>query len=91
MLGAAASYIAINSRGAYLKWKLSSASDLAGYEVWIAKNQGGPYSKLNENLLTKVVYLTPELRFGIYYFVVTVVDKAGNRSLRSNEARIEIY
>ena len=83
--------VALNHQGAEITWTPSHAKDIAGYEVHISRNWEGPYTKLTRELLTGTRYVTPELRYGKYYFVIFAVDNKGNRSLNSAVAEVTIW
>ncbi len=71
-----------------LDWDDVVAPDLSGYNVERAAAPGGPYSQITSPPVTASTYddtlfADPSQR---YYYVVTAVDYAGNRSARSAEA-----
>jgi len=83
---------AIYSNGAVsLSWQVSSDNSgaVAGYNIYRSTNTGGPYEKLNTNLVLESNYTDTSLTGGsTYYYVVTAVDNVGNESNYSNEAII---
>ena len=91
MISAAESYIALNARGAHLSWQPSPETDTQGYEIWISNQKGGPYSKIHEGFIEKPSYITSQLRFGTYHFVITAMDYNNNRSLLSTEVSVTIW
>ena len=91
MIFAPQSYIALNTRGATLKWAPGVEPDLLGYEVWISNRQGGPYSKLHDGVLKDIFFRSEALRYGTFFLVVTAIDNNENRSLRSNEVEVTIW
>lgn len=70
----------------HIKWKLSSARDVVGYEVWCSPTSRGPYYRVHVVDDRRVNQCTlPNMFHGDYFFVMTSLDARGNRSLRSNE------
>ena len=64
----------------------ASTSAVAGYNVYIATQNGGPYSKLNSALLPSTSYSDSNVVSGqTYYFVTTAVDSSGMESSYSNQ------
>ncbi|MDQ3933069.1 MAG: Ig-like domain-containing protein [Actinomycetota bacterium] len=71
-----------------LDWSAVTADDLAGYDVFRATSAGGPYAKQNDAAVTLSAWTDTEVENGTtYYYVVRAVDRAGNRSAASSEAR----
>ncbi len=69
-----------------LSWKPSKAKDLAGYTIYRATKKGGPYAKVNPELVKTTKYVDKGLTNGTtYYYVVTASDKAKNESPYSSE------
>jgi len=70
-----------------LDWDDNTESDRAGYNVYWATEESGPYTKLNGALLASSDYLDSGLENGTtYYYVVTAVDTGSNESDISSEA-----
>ena len=70
-----------------LTWSANGESDLAGYNVYRATSQGGPYTQQNGSLLTNASYNDSGLTNGTtYYYIVTAVDTSSNESGSSIEA-----
>ena len=69
---------------ATVSWAASSASDLAGYNVYRSATADGTYAKVNTALLTGLSYTdsTAPVGVGVFYRV-TAVDTSGNESVRS--------
>lgn len=86
----ACSYLVLSARGAFVDWTESTAPDLSHYDVWISSRPGGPYSRLNSEPIFETEWVTPELRFGTFWVVVTASDRTGNVSLQSNEVKLMI-
>jgi subtilase family serine protease/Tol biopolymer transport system component/fibronectin type 3 domain-containing protein len=64
-----------------------AASSIAGYSIFRSATSGGPYTKLNTQLLAGTSYLDAGVISGkTYYYVVRVVDSLGNESPNSSEA-----
>jgi hypothetical protein len=83
---AAPSGLASELRGdlVHLSWTPGSAPDLAGYSVYRAASAGGPYTKLNQGLLTSAEYDdTPPADVISPWYQVTATDLSGNESARS--------
>ena len=60
---------------------------VAGYNLYRSLTSGGPYTKINEGLLSTTDYLDTGLSNEVaYYYVVVAVDALGNEGGRSNEA-----
>ncbi|MBK7877052.1 MAG: hypothetical protein IPJ77_15115 [Planctomycetes bacterium] len=70
-----------------LTWNANGESDLAGYDLHRATVSGGPYTKLNANVLLTPSYSDTAVTVGTtYYYVVTAKDTAGNSSASSAQA-----
>lgn len=80
---------AVNSAGAVdLLWAASTASDLAGYNVYRSED-GGPYQRVNKKLvLTPIFHDTSVVPGHHYQYAVTAVDLSGNESARSKPASV---
>jgi hypothetical protein len=68
-----------------LSWEPSTAPDLAGYSVYRATAQAGPYTRLNADLLTAAEYQDDALPEGAtsLWYRVTASDMSGNESAQS--------
>lgn len=86
MVYAAQGWYAACTRYVTLSWRPSRSLDTVGYEVWLSRLPGGPYY-LVDTVSGKSAsrHTLPNLPPGTYYFVMTGVDRRGNRSRRSNE------
>ena len=70
-----------------LSWAGNTEPDLAGYNVYRSTTTGGPYSKVNANLVTSPSYVDGGRTNGTkYFYVVRAVDTSTNESGNSNEA-----
>jgi fibronectin type 3 domain-containing protein len=70
-----------------LNWNDNNESDLAGYNVYRSTTSGGPYTMLNEWLLSNSDYIDSTTLGGVtYYYVVTAMDLFSNESGNSNQA-----
>jgi hypothetical protein len=69
--------------GITLGWTASTATDLAGYNLYRSATAGGTYSKVNAALLTATGYNHTAAPEGVSYYRVTAVDKSGNESVVS--------
>ena len=75
----------LQGNGIHLTWAPSGAPDLAGYSVYRATASGGPYTKLNLDLITAAEYqddALPPVATSLWY-QVTASDMSGNESARS--------
>jgi hypothetical protein len=75
----------IRGDGLHLNWTPSGAPDLAGYSVYRATASGGPYARLNLDLLTVPEYQDDALPSDAssLWYQVTASDLSGNESARS--------
>jgi hypothetical protein len=73
------------SGGVELCWQPCGAPDLAGYSVYRAIQAGGPYTKLNTDLLTTTEYLdtSPPADATSLLYEVTATNASGHESPRS--------
>ena len=70
-----------------LNWNDNNESDLAGYDVYRSTTSGGPYTKINEWLLSNSNYIdSTTLGYVTYYYVVTATDLFSNKSGNSTQA-----
>jgi hypothetical protein len=68
-----------------LSWG-TSASSVAGYNVYRSTVSGSAYVKMNASLVGGVSYVDSSVASGTtYYYVATAVDGSGNESVYSNE------
>jgi len=64
-----------------------SGTAAPGYNVYRSASAGGPYVRVNSEMVTDTCYVDAGLVNGqIYYYVVTAVDDLVNESTQSNEA-----
>lgn len=69
-----------------LDWSDNAEPDLAGYNVYRATTNGGPYAQVNGALLTASAFADGGVVNGTtYFYVVTAVDTSANESADSNE------
>ena len=74
---------------ARLEWAAHADPSAIGYNLYRSLIQGGPYEKLNEEMLTVVNYLDEGLENGVnYYYVLTSIDDTLNESEFSNEVNV---
>ena len=67
-----------------LNWIPNSEPDLTGYKIYRSTSSGGPYSQIvSVGLVTS--YIDEGIE-GLFYYVVTAVNQAGEESDFSNEA-----
>lgn len=70
-----------------LNWQ-ASTSQIVGYNVYRAGQNGGPYSKVSSAVDASTAYSDAAVQAGsTYYYVVTAVDGSGNESVYSNQAQ----
>ena len=68
-----------------LSWTHSTTT-AAGYNVYIASQSGGPYTRANSALITSTTYTDTSVVSGkTYYFVTTSVESNGTESVHSNQ------
>lgn len=78
------------SHSVNLSWQASTSS-VAGYNVYRATTNGGPYSKINPGLVTSLHFADASVTSGnTYYYVSTAVDSSGSESSYSNQATAQI-
>jgi|GEM_PF-4073728 len=66
-----------------LKWDRNPEIDLAGYNIYRAEEEAGPYTVLAEKH-TYLSYLDREVQQGItYYYKVAAIDTAGNIGMQT--------
>jgi len=80
--------VAVGGSGSVdLLWNANSENDLAGYHVYRATNAGGPYGRVDSQLVTTSSFTDTTVTGGTtYYYVVTAVDTSSNESMTSAEA-----
>jgi hypothetical protein len=74
--------------GMHVTWSPSPSPDLAGYSVYRATSAGGPFTKLNHDLLTQTEYQDDQLPSGTstLWYAVTATNVSGHESARSASA-----
>ncbi|MTD16945.1 choice-of-anchor D domain-containing protein [Nakamurella sp. YIM 132087] len=76
-----------SATGIALAWTASTATDLAGYNVYRASSATGTYTKVNTALLTGTSFSDTAAPQGVAsYYQITAVDQTGNESARSATA-----
>lgn len=70
-----------------LSWDASTSGDVIGYYVYRGTRSGGPYARLVPFPIPTTTYNDSSVKGGIYYYVVTAVDRHGVESSYSNQAR----
>lgn len=82
----------VTSATASLTWDASTATNLAGYKVYVRTSSGayaGPVATIPKGTTS---YTVTGLQTGItYFFTVTAYNTAGQESLHSNEVSKSIY
>lgn len=64
-----------------------TGSPAAGFNLYRSTTSGGPYTKISSFIITGTSSMDTDVLIGVtYYYVVTVVDNAGNEGAYSNEA-----
>jgi len=80
------------TRTVTLIWTPSPSPDVAGYHIFRAEVQGGPYTQINSALIphtgaAKETWTDPGAPVGkTYYYVATAENTSGLQSIYSNEA-----
>ena len=68
-----------------LSWTHSTTT-VAGYNVYVASQSGGPFTRVNAAPITSTTYTDTSLVSGkTYYFVTTSVESNGTESVHSNQ------
>jgi hypothetical protein len=75
-----------------VQWSANADIDLAGYSVYRAVAQGGPYTRVTGSLLTPTQYLDTTIPAGTaaVWYQITATDASGNESPRSSAATISL-
>ncbi len=74
-----------------LHWNASVSPNVVGYNAYRSQVSGGPYDKINTDLIPLVSYLDKGVQSGsTYYYVVTAVDSDGKESGYSGEAQVNV-
>lgn len=77
-----------NSHSVSLTWTSSTTPNISGYNVYRGTTSGGPYTKMNTNIVPATSFSDGVVTAGqTYYYVATTVDQSDNESTYSNEAR----
>lgn len=70
-----------------LSWTASTSPGIAGYNAYRSTISGGPYTKLNSDLISNMNYTDQLVQSGYtYYYVTTAVNSQGMESVYSDEA-----
>jgi len=78
------------THSATLSWT-ASTSTVSGYNVYRGSVSGGPYTLVNNSLVTLLTFTDSAVQSGqTYFYVTTAVDGSGNESLYSNETTAAI-
>ncbi len=73
-----------STAGVTVGWSASTATDLAGYNVYRSGSATGTFTKVNAAVLTGTTYADTTAPVGVAsFYQVTAVDQAGNESVRS--------
>jgi hypothetical protein len=68
-----------------LSWRASSSA-VAGYNIYRSEKPGGPFTKINAELVRTLTYKDQEVESGkTYYYVTRAVDAKGRESVNSDE------
>ena len=69
-----------------LVWNPTQEADLSGYSIYRSSNSGGPYARMNTDLVPNALYIDLGLPDGsTFFYVVTAIDMSGNESPHSGE------
>jgi hypothetical protein len=78
------------SHAVTLTWKASKSS-VQGYNVYRGTKPGGPYEKINSELVQGLTYKDQDVSGGAtYYYVTRAVDVDGRESLNSSEITVAV-
>ncbi len=69
--------------GVQLNWGASSATDLAGYSVYRATSEAGPYTEVASGITSPAYLDTAAAERKTTYYHISATDKAGNESAHS--------
>ena len=73
-----------------LTWK-ASKSAVRGYNVYRATSSGGPYTKINSELVRELTYKDQNVQSGrTYYYITRSVDADGRESVNSSEIAVTV-
>ena len=75
-------------------WPVSTALDLAGYHIYMARGEEQEYTRLTDQLLSVLqsTFIHEEAEPGVQYrYAVTAVDQNGNEGELSNPAHVYIW
>jgi hypothetical protein len=61
---------------------------VSGYNVYRSTTPGGPYEKVNPDLITGTEYLDASTQSGTWYYVMTSVDGDQDESVQSSEVTV---
>ena len=74
-----------------LNWNPSISSGIFGYNVYRGTGPGGPYTKVNSQVIASTSYTDTAIQSGqTYYYVVTAMDSGSQESVYSNEVAAPI-
>ena len=88
--------LVLNSTRVRMTWQEPVTPDLVGYNVFRASQVTGPFSKLNDSLLSSHFFIDTSVQdMHTYYYAVTARDLVGNESepqieFLSEEVRIDL-
>lgn len=71
------------SGGARLGWLANLEGDLAGYNVYRAMSDQGPFARINDSLVTRTGYDDPPVGMPAAWYRITALDMSGNESTPS--------
>jgi fibronectin type 3 domain-containing protein len=73
-----------------LTWK-ASKSRVKGYNVYRGTKSGGPYLRINPDLVQGLSYRDQEVKSGTtYYYVIRAVDADGLESVNSSKITAKV-
>jgi uncharacterized repeat protein (TIGR03803 family) len=83
--------ITVTAEAVFLTWSPSSSPGVIGYNAYRGTTSGGPYSKINSNLISPTNYTDQTVQSGhTYYYVTTAVNNLGEESAYSNQAVVTV-
>jgi len=78
------------SHSVTLTWK-ASKSQVNGYNVYRGTKFGGPYARINSDLVRGLSFQDQDVKSGTtYYYVIRAVDPNGSESANSSEITAEV-
>jgi hypothetical protein len=82
----------MGTHDAILGWTASPTGGVIGYNVYRGTTSGGPYTRLNQSVITSLTYIDGDVQAGqTYYYVVTAIASNGvTESAYSDEVQATV-